>query len=139
MNVSSPSLTPKETSLLFIEVQYKARQAIVRKILNRMFPAPPKTHLVLGNGEKKSVYWEILFWPLILLLDGSRHFNTLDQERVLGDLDPEVFGRNTQEDCKFKETYEHSSSLDRLIQKLIEEEKERIFKKQQAKFSHVKK
>ncbi|GFR05632.1 hypothetical protein TNCT_588441 [Trichonephila clavata] len=80
-------------------------------------------------------YWEILFWlPIILLLDGSCHVNTLEQERIPGDMDPEAFGHIALEECKFKETNEHSASLDRLIQKLMEEEKERIFKKQQEKF-----
>ncbi|GFY47347.1 hypothetical protein TNIN_209021 [Trichonephila inaurata madagascariensis] len=85
-------------------------------------------------------YWEIMFWPpIILLLHGSLHFNTLNKERIPGDSDPKAFGRTTQEDSKFKESYEHSSSLDKLIRKLIEEEKERILKKQQVKFSDFKK
>ncbi|GFR15728.1 hypothetical protein TNCT_286861 [Trichonephila clavata] len=83
-------------------------------------------------------YWEILFWPLIIyLLDGSRHFNTLHEERT-GGLDPEAFGRSTQVDCKIQEQYKHSADLDRLIRKLIEEEKERILKKQQVKLSDIK-
>ncbi|GFY57516.1 hypothetical protein TNIN_405161 [Trichonephila inaurata madagascariensis] len=84
-------------------------------------------------------YWEILFWPpIILLLDGSRHFNTLHQKRIPGYLDPEAIDHSTQEDCKFQERYKHSASLDRLIQKLMEEEKERILKKQLEKSSDLK-
>ncbi|GFV40639.1 hypothetical protein TNCV_2117151 [Trichonephila clavipes] len=81
-----------------------------------------------------------MFWPsIILLLHGSLHFNTLDQERIPGDSDPKAFGHTTREDSKFKESYDHSSSLDRLIRKLIEEVKERILRKQQVKFSDFKK
>ncbi|GFR25327.1 hypothetical protein TNCT_199861 [Trichonephila clavata] len=81
-------------------------------------------------------YWEILFWPpIILLLDGSRHVSILDQEKIPGDLDPVAFGRTTQETCKIQEQYKHSADLDRLIRKMIEEEKERISKKHQEKFS----
>ncbi|GFR30794.1 hypothetical protein TNCT_328221 [Trichonephila clavata] len=79
-------------------------------------------------------YWEILFWPLIIfLLDGSRHVNTLNQERKPGDRDPEVFGRTAQETNKIQDQYKHSTSLDKLIRKLIEEEKDRILKKQQER------
>ncbi|GFY43928.1 hypothetical protein TNIN_208401 [Trichonephila inaurata madagascariensis] len=85
-------------------------------------------------------YWEILFWPIIiLLLDGSRHVNTLDQERIPGDMDPESLGRTTQETCKIQDQYKHSASLDILIRKLIEEEKERILKKHQERLSDLKK
>ncbi|GFV81878.1 hypothetical protein TNCV_1057651 [Trichonephila clavipes] len=78
-------------------------------------------------------YWEILFWPsIILLLDGSRHVNISDQERIPGDMDPEANGRTTQE-YKFQEQNKHSTSLDRLIRKLIEEEKERISRKESRK------
>ncbi|GFY54838.1 hypothetical protein TNIN_174281 [Trichonephila inaurata madagascariensis] len=85
-------------------------------------------------------YWEILFWPpIILLLHGSCHANTSHQERIPGDLDPEAIGDNTQEDCKFQERYTHTASLDRMIQKLMEEEKEKVLKKHQEKLAKVKK
>ncbi|GFW74821.1 hypothetical protein TNCV_5138001 [Trichonephila clavipes] len=75
-------------------------------------------------------YWEILFWPtIILLLHGSRRVNTSHQERILGDLDPEAISQTTQEDCKYRDKHTHTASLDRMIQKLMEEEKEGILKK----------
>ncbi|GFW05116.1 hypothetical protein TNCV_599101 [Trichonephila clavipes] len=80
--------------------------------------------LICSCGD---TYWEILFWPpIILLLHGSRHINTLHQERIPGDSNAEAVGHNTQENCKFEESYKHSASLDRLIRKLMDEEKERI-------------
>ncbi|GFV75742.1 hypothetical protein TNCV_1756701 [Trichonephila clavipes] len=85
-------------------------------------------------------YWEILFWPLIiLLLDGSRHGNTLDEEQMPGDMDPRAFGHTTKEHCKIRDQYKHLASLDRLIRKLIEEEKEIILRKHQEKFIDLKK
>ncbi|GFY77556.1 hypothetical protein TNIN_393111 [Trichonephila inaurata madagascariensis] len=85
-------------------------------------------------------YWEILFWPpIIILLHGSRHVNTSHQERIMGDRDPKAIGHSTQEDCKFQNRYTHTASLDRMIQKLMKEEKERVLKKQQEKLLNVKK
>ncbi|GFR13216.1 hypothetical protein TNCT_142051 [Trichonephila clavata] len=61
-------------------------------------------------------YWEILFWPpIILLLDGSLHLNTLHQERIPGDMDPEAIGHTTQEDCKFRETFSQFGQIDTKI------------------------
>ncbi|GFY73807.1 hypothetical protein TNIN_202751 [Trichonephila inaurata madagascariensis] len=85
-------------------------------------------------------YWEILFWPpIILLLHGSRHVNTSHQERIPGDLDPEAIGQTTQEGCKYQDIYTHTASLNRMIQKLMEEEKERVLKKHHEKLGKVKK
>ncbi|GFW74806.1 hypothetical protein TNCV_5137851 [Trichonephila clavipes] len=53
--------------------------------------------------------------------------------------DAEAVGHNTQEDYKFEKSYKHSASLDRLIQKLMDEEKEIVLWKQQKKLRNVKK
>ncbi|GFX87948.1 hypothetical protein TNCV_4374131 [Trichonephila clavipes] len=73
--------------------------------------------------------WDILLLPpILLLLDGFHEINTKKHEKQLGDGDPEAKGHTTEEDSKFQERYKHTISLDRLIEKLMEDEKERILK-----------
>ncbi|GFR29903.1 hypothetical protein TNCT_640041 [Trichonephila clavata] len=83
-------------------------------------------------------YWEILFLPPILvLLDGFYNTTTIRREKQLGDSNPEALGRHTQEDSKFQEQRKHSASLDKLIQKMIEDEKKRILMRKAANLKEV--
>ncbi|GFQ69009.1 hypothetical protein TNCT_642971 [Trichonephila clavata] len=72
-------------------------------------------------------YWDILLLPpIILLLDGFHEKNTKNHEKKPGDEDPKAKGHTMEEDSKFQERYKHTISLNRLIEKLMEDEKERI-------------
>ncbi|GFY76638.1 hypothetical protein TNIN_26831 [Trichonephila inaurata madagascariensis] len=75
-------------------------------------------------------YWDIVFLPPILILLDGLH-NIEDHEQVSGDSNPEAGGRYTQ-GSKFKEQKKHFTSLDILVQLMIQEELERIGKKPAA-------
>ncbi|GFS63171.1 hypothetical protein NPIL_68571 [Nephila pilipes] len=78
-------------------------------------------------------YWEILFlWPILIILDGQFQNNTQHQE-TLGDKSPPEIGQTTQKETKFNEQRPHSADLDKLIKKMMEEEKKRILKKTSGK------
>ncbi|GFV25666.1 hypothetical protein TNCV_3851501 [Trichonephila clavipes] len=75
-------------------------------------------------------YWDIVFLPPILILLDGLH-NIEDHEQVSGDSNPEARGHHTQ-GSKFKEQKKHFTSLDILVQIMIQEELERIGKKPAA-------
>ncbi|GFY73831.1 hypothetical protein TNIN_14711 [Trichonephila inaurata madagascariensis] len=78
-------------------------------------------------------YWDILLLPpILLLLDGFHDNYTKIHEKQPGDGDPEAKGHTTEEDSKFQECYKHTISLDKLIEKLMEDEKERILKAKES-------
>ncbi|GFQ80838.1 hypothetical protein TNCT_704391 [Trichonephila clavata] len=74
-------------------------------------------------------YWDILLWPPILLLVNEFNKNIQNHELSSGDSEPEAIGRHTQEESKFKEQKKRLTSLDFLIQIMIQEELQRIEKK----------
>ncbi|GFU05007.1 hypothetical protein TNCV_4496621 [Trichonephila clavipes] len=78
-------------------------------------------------------YWDILILPpILILIDSARfHNNTQDQEHLSEDTNPEAKSHHTQ-DSKFKEQRKHFTSLDILVQLMIQEELQRIEKKSAA-------
>ncbi|GFY57545.1 hypothetical protein TNIN_467401 [Trichonephila inaurata madagascariensis] len=76
-------------------------------------------------------YWDILLLPPILILLDGFHNNIQDHEELSGDSNPEARGRHTQE-SKFKEQKKHFTSLDILVQLMIQEELQRLGNKSAA-------
>ncbi|GFU04909.1 hypothetical protein TNCV_1290211 [Trichonephila clavipes] len=71
-------------------------------------------------------YWDILILPpILILIDTARFHNTQDQEHLSGVTNPEARDRHTQ-DSKVKDQRKHFTSLDILVQIMIQEELQRI-------------
>ncbi|GFS96185.1 hypothetical protein TNCV_1141561 [Trichonephila clavipes] len=75
-------------------------------------------------------YWDILLsLPIIILLHGLQKNNNIHLGNQSGDWDPKAKSYHAQEDTKLKEQKKLSTSLDILIQKMIQDELQRIEKK----------
>ncbi|GFR22868.1 hypothetical protein TNCT_16711 [Trichonephila clavata] len=84
---------------------------------------------VPAGYEVNLSYWDILLLPPILLLVNEFNKNIQNHELSSGDSEPEAIGRHTQEESKFKEQKKRLTSLDFLIQIMIQEDLQRIGKK----------
>ncbi|GFT11495.1 hypothetical protein TNCV_2523141 [Trichonephila clavipes] len=75
-------------------------------------------------------YWDILLsLPIIILLHGLQKNNNIHLGKQSGDWDPKAKRYHTQEGTKMQEQKKLSTSLDILIQKMIQDELHRIEKK----------
>ncbi|GFS92721.1 hypothetical protein NPIL_160591 [Nephila pilipes] len=73
-------------------------------------------------------HWEILFlWPVLIFLDGLIQQN-ITKQKEQGDNNPRGIGINPQEMTKIQEPQKHTMDLDKLITKLMNEEKRKARK-----------
>ncbi|GFS58690.1 hypothetical protein TNCV_4518371 [Trichonephila clavipes] len=77
-------------------------------------------------------YWNILILPPILLLFDEFNKYIQNHQTLAGDSEPEEIVHHTEDDSKFKEQRKHYTSLDILIQIMIQEELQRILNKSTA-------
>ncbi|GFT31722.1 hypothetical protein NPIL_546201 [Nephila pilipes] len=81
-------------------------------------------------------YWDILFLPpILIILDGLFKENIKKEEQQRGDKSP--LGIGAQKDNQIQERLKHSIDLDRLITKLMEEEKRKAIKKTTKKKTYL--
>ncbi|GFT11474.1 hypothetical protein TNCV_2522961 [Trichonephila clavipes] len=130
--LSSSNRTPdlRSPDHFFRTVSFYIVSNVVDDLLRKVDYIIKANRLITIDGV---AYWDILILPpILILIDSARfHNNTQDQEHLSGDTNPEAKSHHTH-DSKFKEQRKHFTSLDILVQLMIQEELQRIEKKSAA-------